>query len=174
MTRSFEPDRIIGALERHRVRYVAVGGFAAVVHGSAHITTDLDIVPDPDLPNLERLAHAIRELAARVRPDVGGFPFQATGRALAAATTWSLTTRFGDLDITFEPAGTGGYADLRRDAVRLAVGEGVKATIASLEDVVRSKEAAGRDKDRLSLPVLRRILEEQARESRSARPETRR
>jgi hypothetical protein len=169
MARSFEPDRIISALERHRVRYVAVGDFAAIVHGSAHITTDLDVVPDPDLPNLERLADAIRELGARVRPDTGSLSFQATGPALAASATWSLTTRFGDLDITFEPAGTGGYADLRRDALRLTVAEGVKATVASLEDVVRSKEAAGRDKDRLSLPVLRRILEEQAREARSVR-----
>jgi hypothetical protein len=169
MARSFEPDRIVAALERHRVRYVAVGDFAAIVHGSAHITTDLDIVPDPDLPNLERLAEAIRELGARVLPDAGSVPFQATGRALAASTTWSLTTRFGDLDITFEPAGTGGYADLRRDAVRLAVAEGVKATVASLEDVVRSKEAAGGDKDRPSLPVLRRILEEQAKDARSGR-----
>jgi hypothetical protein len=157
----------VAALERHRVRYVVVGGFAAIVHGSAHITTDLDVVPDPDLPNLERLADAIRELGARVRPDAGSVPFQATGRALAASTTWSLSTRFGDLDITFEPAGTGGYADVRRDASRLAIAEGVKATVASLEDVVRSKEAAGRDKDRLSLPVLRRILEEHAKEARS-------
>jgi hypothetical protein len=169
VARSFEPDRIIAALERHRVRYVAVGDFAAIVHGSAHITTDLEFVPDPDLPNLERLADAIRELGARVRPDTGSVPFQATGRALAASRTWSLATRFGDLDITFEPAGTGGFADLRRDAVRLAVAEGVKATVASLEDVVRSKEAAGRDSDRLSLPVLRRILEEQAKDARTAR-----
>jgi hypothetical protein len=139
------------------------------VHGSAHITTDLDVVPDPDMPNLERLADAIRELGSRVRPDAGSVPFQATGRALAASTTWSLATRFGDLDITFEPAGTGGFADLRRDAARVAIADGVRATIASLEDVVRSKEAAGRDKDRLSLPVLRRILEEQAIRSRSVR-----
>jgi hypothetical protein len=139
------------------------------VHGSAHITTDLDVVPDPDLPNLERLADAIRELGARTRPETGSVPFQATGRVLAASTSWTLATRFGDLEITFEPAGTTGYTDLRRDAIRLAIADGVKATVASLEDVVRSKEARGRDEDRVALPVLRRILEEQARDARSGR-----
>ncbi len=37
---------------------------------------------------------------------------------------------------------------------------GVEVDVASLADVIRSKEAAGREKDRLVLPVLRRILDE--------------
>jgi hypothetical protein len=38
---------------------------------------------------------------------------------------------------------------------------GVPTVVASLADVIRSKEAAGREKDRLVLPVLRRLLDEQ-------------
>ena len=66
-------------------------------------------------------------------------------------------TRAGDLDVSFVPSGTQGYADLRRDAVTIVV-HGVSVPVASLADVVRSKEAAGRDKDRLALPMSRRLL----------------
>jgi hypothetical protein len=72
---------------------------------------------------------------------------------------WNLTTRAGDLDIAFQPSGTGGYDDLRRGALTLSI-QGISVPVASLADVVRSKEAAGREKDRLVLPMLRRLLDE--------------
>lgn len=68
----------------------------------------------------------------------------------------NLTTRFGDLDLAFEPHGTRGYEDLRRRAKELEI-RGVTVVVADLSDVIRSKEAAGREKDRLTLPTLRRI-----------------
>jgi hypothetical protein len=60
-----------------------------------------------------------------------------------------------------EPAGTGGYRDLIRDADRMkvAVKPELVVDVASLADVIRSKEASGREKDRAALPLLRRALE---------------
>jgi hypothetical protein len=72
---------------------------------------------------------------------------------------WNLVTDHGRLDVTFVPSGTTGYEDLARDAVHLVI-LGVDVDVASLADVIRSKEAAGREKDRVVLPVLRRILDE--------------
>jgi hypothetical protein len=88
------------------------------------------------------------------------FPFDAG--FLESATSWTLATRFGDLDLVFVPAGTTGYPDLRRDAddLRIAIEPELIVSVASLADVIRSKEAAGREKDRASLPMLRRTLEE--------------
>ena len=63
---------------------------------------------------------------------------------------WNLVTDFGRLDLTFEPSGTGGYADVARDAVHLTI-LGAEVDVASLADVIRSKEAAGREKDRLGV-----------------------
>ena len=60
----------------------------------------------------------------------------------------------------FTPAGTGGYADLKRDADLMDLGDGLVVLVASLRDVIRSKEAAGREKDIAQLPILRRTLEE--------------
>lgn len=83
--------------------------------------------------------------------------------SLGASRTWNLVTAFGRLDITFEPSGTDGFADVARDAVHLTI-LGAEVDVASLADVIRSKEAAGREKDRLVLPVLRRLLDETERD----------
>ena len=83
---------------------------------------------------------------------------------------WTLTTSAGDLDLCFIPAGTRGYDDLRREASRERLGRGLNVTVASLRDVIRSKEAAGRDKDLAQLPLLRRTLE-QIRERQRKPPE---
>ena len=71
--------------------------------------------------------------------------------------TWSPIT-VGSTSRSSRAARTG-YRDIARDAVRLVI-LGTEVDVASLADVIRSKEAAGREKDRLALPVLRRILAE--------------
>ena len=68
----------------------------------------------------------------------------------------NLVTRSGDLDVVMTPAGSSGYDDLRRDAVAISI-SGVPILVASLADVIRSKEAANREKDRAVLPALKRL-----------------
>ena len=157
----FSPELILGVLARHRVHLVLIGGFAAVIHGSPYVTTDVDIVPDADAENLDRLSAALHELNARVwtSAEPEGIPFDHDAASLAAVRVWNLVTDFGHLDLTFEPSGTTGYAAVARDAIHLTI-LGADVDVASLADVIRSKEAAGRDKDRLVLPVLRRIQAE--------------
>ena len=160
----FRPEKLLEVPARHGVRHVLIGGFAGVIHGSPYVTTDIDVVPDPAAKNLERLSAALDELHARVWTDEepAGVPFDHDATSLAASTTWNLVTDFGRLDIAFEPSGTAGFADVARDAVHLTI-LGAEVDVASLADVIRSKEAAGREKDRLVLPVLRRILEQTER-----------
>jgi hypothetical protein len=57
-----------------------------------------------------------------------------------------------DLDITNRPDGTGGYEDLNRSAQPHPLGGDLHIAIASLEDIIRSKTAAGRAKDLATLP----------------------
>ncbi|MHC4108109.1 MAG: hypothetical protein ACYSTY_08495 [Planctomycetota bacterium] len=137
---------------------------AAILHGDVGVTIDLDIVPQREPENLDRLAAALRTLEARIR--TAGQPeahdFDCSGdflRNLAPDSILNLTTTAGDLDVTFQPSGTRGYADLHRDAIEIEVADGVRILVASLADVIRSKEAADREKDRLVLPRLRRLLE---------------
>ena len=160
----FAPERILGVLQEYGVRCVLIGGFAAAIHGSPYVTFDVDVVPERTNGNLLRLSDALRSMHARVwsASEPEGVPFGHVARSLAANNVWNLVTDPGRLDLTFEPSGTTGYADLERDAIHLTV-LGVDVDVASLADVIRSKEAAGRDKDRLALPVLRRILDESGR-----------
>ncbi len=159
----FGPEKILAVLEAHDVRCVLIGGFAAVIHGSPYLTTDVDVVPAVDRENLERLSDALRSLHAKVWTSVepDGVPFDHSASSLADVRVWNLVTDHGRLDLTFQPSGTQGYEDLARDASHLVI-LGVGVDVASLADIIRSKEAAGREKDRLVLPVLRRLAEEGA------------
>src|SRR3954470_1547696 len=151
--------RLLATLQRHKVVFVLIGGLAAVYHGSPFPTEDADITPDANELNLDRLAVALRELNARVRADdvPEDASFACDTKGLAAAQTWNLVTDAGDLDIAFRPSGTQGYSDLRRDSVSADIYD-VTVQIASLADVIRSKQAANRPKDQRGLPSLRAIL----------------
>jgi hypothetical protein len=160
----FDPVAMLRVLVRHRVDFIVVGGVAARLRGAPLLTQDIDITPATDRDNLARLAAALDGLGARLRspaePQGVAFPLRA--ESLEAASMWTLITRHGDLDLVMTPSGTTGYRDLARDAteVTVAVKPKLAVVVASLADVIRSKEAAGRDKDRAALPLLRRTLEE--------------
>jgi hypothetical protein len=168
--RHFEPTPILAALLRHGVKFVAIGGYAAALRGAPFVTFDVDVTPSEDKQNLSRLSAALKELDARVRtvdaPE--GLPFDHDADSLAAARFWNLHTRHGDLDISFVPSGTQGYDDLKRDAEELSI-DGLSIVVASLADIVRSKGAANRDKDRRVLPALREILAQESEQRRRGR-----
>lgn len=157
----FQPERLLRTLERHGVRYIVIGGLGATFHGSPLRTGDADVCPARDGENLERLAAALREMGARLRSGdtAEGVPFPCDAAFLGQVELLNLTTGLGDLDLSFRPAGTGGYDDLRRAVVSYDLGEGLVVPVAALQDIIRSKEAADREKDRLALPTLRLLLD---------------
>jgi hypothetical protein len=155
----FRPADVLAALQRHDVKYVLIGGLAATLHGSPVTTQDADICPERDPENLERLSAALRALHARIRTEGvdDGLPFACDAKFFQMMSMANLVTDAGDVDVTFDPAGTSGYAELARNAVTIEV-DGVAIPTASLEDVIRSKTAADRPKDRAVLPVLHEVL----------------
>lgn len=161
----FDGPAILATLSRHGVNFIVIGGFAAAAQGSPLLTNDVDVVPADERDNWARLSVALKELDARVRAVEldEPLPFDHDADSLALSRIWNLTTKYGDLDVTQVPAGTAGYDDLKRDAREVEL-RGVHICIASLADIVRSKEAAGRDKDKIALPVLRELVAMQLRE----------
>ncbi len=150
---------IVSVMNRHGVRYVVIGAFAAIAQQAPIAPTrDIDFTPDASLDNLARLSAALRDLDARIRtgPDDGGLPFDHDAKSLSRADMWNLICMHGEFDISFRPAGfDGGYAQLVGRAHRVAVA-GVEVLVADLDDVIRSKELAGRPKDIRVLPTLHR------------------
>ncbi len=161
MPAPFDPAGLIRALAEHRVDYVLVGGLGGVLHGSGLTTSDADIVPNLNADNLARLSVALRSVDARIRSDAEpeGIPFDPHPTVLGSVTVLNLTTRFGDLDLAVHPAGLDDRDALWRDAVEFEVA-GERIRVASLADIIRSKRAADRPKDRLSLPILIALADE--------------
>jgi hypothetical protein len=155
----FDPERLLTALAKRRVRYVLIGAVAARLQGFPRLTADADIAPSRDEDNLRRLAAALRDLDAKVYTESvpEGLPFDCSAEALARARLWNLITRAGRLDVVFEPSGTAGFEDLASSAVAFTV-FGVDVMAASLEDILRSKEASDRPQDRQDVIVLREML----------------
>jgi hypothetical protein len=158
-----DPERLITTLARHEVRYVMIGAMGARLQGFPRVTADADITPARDPENLRHLADALRELDARVYTDSvpEGLPFDCSPSMLARAELWNLVTSAGRLDLAFVPAGTKGFEDLIRTAVSFEV-FGVRLHVASLPDIIRSKEAADRPQDRQDVVILRAMLERRA------------
>jgi len=152
----FDATAIVASLNRHGVRYVVIGALAAQLQGAPiPRTRDIDVTPASDGENLQRLSAALHELKARIRvADVAeGLKFDHDGASLGRARVWNLTTPFGEFDLSFVPSGTEGYEDLVRHA-HVVDSHGELVPVADLEDVIRSKEAAGRPKDLMHLPIL--------------------
>ena len=160
MTEPLNAAAIVDVLNRHGVRYVVIGAFAAIAQQAPiPATRDIDLTPDSSAENLTRLSKALKELGSRIRTDAvdGGLPFDHDGRSLAASSVWNLICLYGEIDISFVPSGNaGGYEELAMKAHRMRV-DGVDVMLADLSDVIRSKEAAGRPKDLQVLPILYRF-----------------
>lgn len=151
-----DAERVLAALARHNVAFVVIGAFAAELWGvEGPRTLDIDFTPASDPANLDRLSAALDELGARIRTaDVpGGLPFSHDGPSLGRGAIWNLTCAAGDFDLSFVPSGTSGFDDLSSGATRVHLG-GHDVAVASLDDVIRSKTAAGRPKDLVALPRL--------------------
>lgn len=150
---------MLSVFERNQVDYVLIGGLAATLHGSPLRTGDADICPASDAENLERLAVALIEIEAKIRSSdaPGGLAFTCDATFLRSMELLNFVTRFGDLDIAFRPSGTSGYRELERSANKFDL-EGLIIHVASLDDIIRSKESANREKDRQTLPTLRTLL----------------
>lgn len=148
--------RLLEVLHRHAVEFVVVGGVAVQTHGHRRTTKDLDLVPAPVRENLERLARALEELEARVsEPGSARAPMSVTDvdRLEVAAVVPPLTTVHGEVHVLKELAGLGSYEGLRSRALVIDVA-GIEVTVVGLDDLIRIKRAAGRQRDLEDVEVL--------------------
>jgi hypothetical protein len=145
-------EALLGTLDRNRVEYIVAGGVAALAHGSARFTQDLDIVYNRSPENLERLALAFRDLKPYLRGAPPGLPFVWDRVTLSHGLNFTLETSLGPIDLLGEIPGGGTYADLVDASVELRFFAGTSKCL-SLEQLIRAKRATGRR--RRELEVLR-------------------
>jgi len=153
---------LLELLDRHAVDFIVVGGIAGIVHGSAHPTFDFDVVYARDEKNLQRMAAALTELGVTLRGALPDLPFQPDARTLAAGCNFTFVSEFGSFDILGDAAGMRDYAAMRADA-KLKDLWGFSVHVASMDDLIRMKRAAGRPKDKAMAEELIALIENQRR-----------
>jgi hypothetical protein len=155
----FDPIEGLRVLDQHGVRYVVIGGVAGAIHGSPSITQDLDICYDRRPDNLERLAEALHSINARLRGAPQDVPFIPDARTLKRGDFFTFSTDVGPLDMLGTPSGSGGYDALVRNAHTFKLDD-LTVRVASLQDLMAMKQAAGRPQDLKELEILGAIRDE--------------
>jgi hypothetical protein len=149
----FRPRALLERLVAGELDFVVVGGLAAVLHGSTTITRDLDVLCAPLDENLDRLRRTLVSLDARVRGVTDGIPFDPESRTLPQTNILALNTAHGRLDLVPPLKGF----DALRERAWLADLGSVKVKVASLDDLIAMKKAAGRPKDLVAVEELEAI-----------------
>ena len=152
----FDPLAIVAAFERQGASYVLVGALARVLQGADELTRGVDLTPSLREKNLERVEAALEHLEAE-----GADRKKTTlaERIERGEEVIAYRTRAGELKIVPTPEGTQGYDDLRRRAGREFLGKGVRAQVASINDLARMLAAREREEDLQRLLAMRRLHE---------------
>ena len=142
-----------------------IGGLGARLYGSPSVTNDTDVCYQRSPENLERLAAALRQLHAELRGAEHHAPFQLDAKTLAAGDHFTFITDAGNLDIIGTPAGVEGFDPLEREA-KVFRFDGLTVPVASIDDLISMKRAAGRPKDLIEVEVLGALRDEVAQRAR--------
>ena len=142
-----QAEEIRDALKHHGVQYLFIGKSGAILHGFPDTTQDADLFVRRQRENGSALVAALRELgflvtSAQCQEIVGGKDFV------------QLKNGPFDVDLVFAPDGIERFEDAYRRSVEI---EGFP--VCSMDDIIASKVAANRAKDRESLPRLRAFRE---------------
>jgi len=146
---AFQPERVVAALNRAGIRYVVVGGLATGAHGVIRATRDLDLVPDQDAANMDRLAAVLVELGSRHPVEQS-----LTGQLLARPASMKLETRHGEVHVLNRMPGMPPFAELEADRLMVEIDASVEAPVCSLPHLRQMKRASPRPRDAVDLTEL--------------------
>jgi hypothetical protein len=146
----------LDVLARHHVDAIVVGGVAAVLNGAPISTVDLDLVHARTAENLVRLVAALSEIDARYR-DLTGRVLRPELSALAGDGHHLLLTSCGPIDLLGRIGDGESYDELKAETHLVSLGPH-QIRVLDLAALIRTKLAAGRDKDHAVLAILRRTL----------------
>jgi hypothetical protein len=155
----FDPLGALRTLSEHGVRFVLIGGYAAALRGSPMITGDVDICYARDDANLQALATALEELGATLRGAPSDVAFRLDAATLKAGDHFTFSTKAGAVDCLGTPAGTDGFVDLDASATDEDL-DRLTVRVASIEDLIRMKQAAGRPQDLIAVEWLSALRDE--------------
>lgn len=150
--------KILGILEDYRVRYIVIGGTAAIAQGSVNLTFDLDICYARDKDNLENLAKALSGFHPTLRGAPKDLPFTFDVRTLENGLNFTLSTDVGDIDLLGKVQDLGYYNEVLKYSEILEL-YGIKCYVLTLEGLIKAKKSLARPKDLHVLTELEALLQ---------------
>jgi hypothetical protein len=152
-------ERIAEVFNRWGIEYLFIGKSGAIFYGFPDATQSVEVFPAKSEGNGRKLISALRELGYELTPE--------TERDLIAGKDFiQLQSGPFDLDLVFAPDGIETFAEAKGRSLMI---DG-KFPVASLDDIIASKRAANRQKDRESLPRLEAFRHYLRRRNLSALP----
>ncbi|HVS53262.1 MAG TPA: nucleotidyltransferase [Opitutaceae bacterium] len=148
-------DRLLHRLADSGLEFVIIGGFAAITHGSAMVTRDLDICVLLTNETVEKLRAILADWHPRHRMTPQKLSFLEFPTSGPVHNLY-LETDYGIVDVLSSVLGVGDFNRLKGNAESYEVGGRVYRVI-SLDDLIAAKEAVGREKDLLAVKELRAI-----------------
>ena len=138
------------------VDFVVVGGFAALIHGSTQVTRDLDICAVLSHEDVAKLREALHDLNPTHRLTPQRLSFLSNPDAGVRVQNLYLETEVGTVDVLSSVLGVGDFGRVRAGSMEVEV-FGRRCRVISLDDLIRAKEALGREKDLMTVKELRAI-----------------
>jgi hypothetical protein len=142
-----QAEEIRDALRRHGVRYLFIGKSGAILLGYPDTTQDADIFIAKDPKNGTSLVAALREIGFSLTDDQAA-------EIIRGKDFVQLKNGPFDLDLIFAPDGIERFEDAYKRHIEV---EGFP--VCHIDDIIASKQASGRVKDRESLPRLKAFRE---------------
>lgn len=150
-------NQLLKILLSHNLDFIIIGGFAAVVHGSSHVTKDLDITMLISQENIDKLRLALKDLEPRHRMNPTHKPsFLEEPKSLSGVNNIYLETTAGILDVVSLDKTLGTFDDLKSRALTVSL-FGYDCQILSLDDLISIKEKMKRPKDLIVLEELKAL-----------------
>jgi hypothetical protein len=158
-----EIDRLIQILSDGGAEFIVIGGWSAILHGSVHVTNDLDVFFSRGSGNVKRLAQALAPYHPRPIDLPEGLPFIWDEATLRNGTNFTLMTDLGRVDLLGEVSGLGSFPEVYAASIPMEKA-GREVRVLDLLSLIESKKAAGRVKALLVIPELEALLEAQENE----------
>jgi predicted nucleotidyltransferase len=148
-------NRIAKVFAEHRLEAVMIGNAAAALHGAPVTTLDIDFMFRKTPLNMKKLKAVTRTLGATILKAY--YPVSDLFRVIN-------DDKGIQLDIMSRVRGVKSFESLRTRSTQVQLGEH-SLKVASLTDIIKSKRATGRDRDKAVLDILEKTLDEQEKKN---------
>jgi predicted nucleotidyltransferase len=143
-------ENLLKSLNAHSVRYVIIGATAFPIHGYSRSTLDVDFFIEPNEENVRNVLSALTD-----------FGYDVTNVSINDLMTKKILIRQYILETDIHPFVKGvTFDEIWENKVEGTIGQ-TQVYFASLETLIKMKQAANREKDREDLKVLLKLLNRQ-------------